>query len=236
MPDAFATPYSQMSLELYENPEIGRATVYPEPKANPDITLDADTGELIKHDYHGTLIAQRASDGYVNATAMCKAEGKLFGHYNQLASTKEFLNHLASVIGIPITGLVIVNQGGTPALQGTWVHPDVAIDLAMWLSVEFKSWAIRHLLNWMRGAITSPQAPMNYLDTLKHLVAATEVKQALMLENKAMGEQIELVTFAAEQKVNDKDREIDLLIRESRPSTKDISLTQFVKNTASMTG
>jgi hypothetical protein len=40
-------------------------------------------------------------------------------------------------MGIPITELVQSIRGGTPELQGTWVHPQVAIALAQWLSPEF---------------------------------------------------------------------------------------------------
>ena len=52
---------------------------------------------------------------------MCKAAGKLFGHYRELNQTQAFLEELSSVIGIPITDLVQVIQGGIPELQGTWV-------------------------------------------------------------------------------------------------------------------
>ena len=60
---------------------------------------------------------------------MCKAVGKMLGHYLENKTTKDFLEELASDIGIPISGLVIVRKGGKTAEQGTWVHPDVAINL-----------------------------------------------------------------------------------------------------------
>jgi len=92
---------------------------------------------LIPHKVGGEIISQRAKDGYINATAMCTAAGKLWGHYREATSTKRFLIELSTDIGIPITDLVQSIKGGKPALQGTWVHPQVAIHLAQWLSPRF---------------------------------------------------------------------------------------------------
>lgn len=76
-------------------------------------------------------------DGYINATAMCRAAGKEFGHYNANATTKAFLAELSSEIGIPISELIQAVSGGNPAHQGTWVHPQVAIHLGQWVSPKF---------------------------------------------------------------------------------------------------
>ena len=83
----------------------------------------------IPHIYNNILILQRG-DGYWNATAMCRANGKLWGNYWRNQETQEFLAELASVMRIRITELVQVRQGGEPTLQGTWVHRRVAIHLA----------------------------------------------------------------------------------------------------------
>jgi len=55
---------------------------------------------------NGIVIAQRKSDGYVNATAMCKEVGKLPADYMRLTGTQELLKEAESVMGIPITVLV----------------------------------------------------------------------------------------------------------------------------------
>jgi len=98
------------------------------------------TTQLINRDFHGVIIRQRSSDGYLDATAMCKANGKLFADYKRLKSTKEFLRQLPdfiinnSVMGIPITEqnqqLIQIVQGGTSEEQGTWIHPYISINLA----------------------------------------------------------------------------------------------------------
>ena len=50
--------------------------------------------ELIAHSVDGAVIHQRVHDGYFNATAMCTAAGKLFGHYRENKQTAAFLAEL----------------------------------------------------------------------------------------------------------------------------------------------
>ena len=73
--------------------------------------------------------------GHINATQLCKAGNKLFGHWYTLESTKKLINTLETNIGIPILNLVEKNVGRNH--KGTWIHPDLAIQLAQWLSPEF---------------------------------------------------------------------------------------------------
>ncbi|MBC7507046.1 MAG: KilA-N domain-containing protein [Sandarakinorhabdus sp.] len=107
--------------------------------------------ELLPHSYQGSLIQQRTADGYINATAMCKAAGRLFADYARLAQTKAFLAELSSVMGIPITELIQSVGGGTPELQGTWVHPQVSIHLAQWASPKFAVQVSQWVVEWMSG-------------------------------------------------------------------------------------
>ena len=71
----------------------------------------------------------------INATQMCKAAGKLFANYKQLDGTKDYLQALESIIGIPILELIKVDVGGNHS--GTWIHRLVAVHLAQWLSPSF---------------------------------------------------------------------------------------------------
>ena len=73
------------------------------------------------------IISQRVRDGYINATALCKASGKLFSGYTRLKTTQDFLAALSSDMQIHISDLVQSIKGGPPHLQGTWVHPQVAL-------------------------------------------------------------------------------------------------------------
>jgi hypothetical protein len=111
---------------------------------------------LISRKVQDSIIEQRSEDGYINATAMCKAAGKLMADYARLASTKAYLQELASDMGIPITELMQSVQGGDPKLQGTWVHPQVAIHLAQWLSPRFAVQVSKWVHEWMSGKIQAP--------------------------------------------------------------------------------
>lgn len=100
------------------------------------------------------IISQRVTDGYVNATAMCKAVGKRWSHYLQLSTTKPFLDELSLTLKIPVdgvavNGLIQTITGGIPHLQGTWVHPQIAIHLAQWLSPRFAVLVSQWVMEWM---------------------------------------------------------------------------------------
>jgi phage anti-repressor protein len=83
------------------------------------------------------IIVPMREDGYINATMLCKAGGKLFGHYKSNKQTQEYLQALESVIGIPITELIHTTQGGIPEYQGTYVHRKVGLHLAQWIDPYF---------------------------------------------------------------------------------------------------
>lgn len=106
---------------------------------------------LIEHEHRGVSVPQRAKDGYVNATAMCKAAGKNWADYNRIGPTRAFFTELASEMGLPITELVQSVSGGDYRLQGTWVHPYVAINLGQWLSPQFSVQVSKWVTEWIAG-------------------------------------------------------------------------------------
>lgn len=105
------------------------------------LVLPVDQSIELNREFNGVKIRQRTSDNYLDATAMCQANGKLFADYQRLKTTQEFLGELSSVMGIPITEqnqkFIQVIQGGKPQNQGTWVHPQISINLAQWCSPKF---------------------------------------------------------------------------------------------------
>ena len=114
----------------------------------------ATVKELEVRVWEGTPI-QRRADGYVNATAMCKANGKHLPHYMANERTKQYLQALSPVVGIPTTDLVQAIQGGQPDLQGTWIHPRLAVDLARWISPAFAVWMDGWFLEELQGGRVS---------------------------------------------------------------------------------
>lgn len=116
---------------------------------------------------------------YVCLTDMAKATGKLPADWLRLKSSQEYLAALSAVMGIPIRD----NHAGSKSLlsviqgieveQGTWAHPEVAIEFAAWCSIPFKiqvnSW-INELLTAGRVDLIKPEKPKLKLVSKKSTV------------------------------------------------------------------
>lgn len=96
----------------------------------------------LSRSWNGTPITRRTTDGYVNATAMCKANGKRWANYRQTDRAWEYAEALSAETGIPASQLVQARHGNE-----TWVHPKVAVDLARWISADFAVWMDGFLLD-----------------------------------------------------------------------------------------
>ena len=103
-----------------------------------------EENNIINFSWNGSDISFKLSGNgtMVNATEMAKAfPGKFIADWNRLKSTKEFLNTLSSIMGIPTSQLIISRKGNTSLYdQGTWMHEDVAIEFARWLNPVFAVW------------------------------------------------------------------------------------------------
>ena len=122
---------------------------------------------LIPHEIDNAVITQRASDGYINATALCKAGGKLFANYVDNLETQQFLRELSSKTGIPIDGknqgLIHSRPGAPETGGGTWVHPKVSIHLGQWVSAKFAVQVAEWVMDWMSGKTPAPVQPKSVL-------------------------------------------------------------------------
>ncbi len=86
---------------------------------------------------NGVNIISRDSDGFINATELCKAGNKKFNHWYELQTTKKIITELEDEIlntGIPVFKSVISEKGKN---GGSWIHPDLAVQLAQWISPQF---------------------------------------------------------------------------------------------------
>lgn len=97
----------------------------------------------------------------VNATEMAKPFGKLVKDWLKNNQTKEFINTLSTVRNILLTDLVKVKQGGTA--QGTWLHEDVALEFARWLSPSFAIWCNDRIKELMRYGMTATPSTIDAL-------------------------------------------------------------------------
>lgn len=92
----------------------------------------------------------------VNATQMAKPFGKTTKDWLRTKQSQEFISSLSTVRQISLTELVIVNQGNfSSTLQGTWMHEDVALEFARWLSPQFAIWCNDRIKELMRYGMTA---------------------------------------------------------------------------------
>lgn len=90
--------------------------------------------------YEGSPITFNiGNDGtMVNATEMAKSFGKKANDWLKTQQAKNYLNALAKSKIFDLEKLVQTNVGGEKS--GTWIHEDVALEFARWLSPEFGIW------------------------------------------------------------------------------------------------
>jgi hypothetical protein len=119
--------------------------------------------------HNGVCIVQRG-DGYWNATAMCKANEKMWADYWRSKTAQEYATELSSVMGIPTTELVQVRQGGNPELQGTWVHQRIALHLAQWCNARFAVLVTGWIEELLAKGRVELHAPANDLTAMKEVL------------------------------------------------------------------
>lgn len=106
---------------------------------------------LVPHTYQGALIQQRAADGYINATAMCRAAGKEWSNYRKNETSEAYIEELEGSLRIRRNLLIQSIVTGGNDQRGTWVHPRVALHLAQWLSPAFAVKVTEWVFDWMSG-------------------------------------------------------------------------------------
>ncbi|MBD0266103.1 MAG: KilA-N domain-containing protein, partial [Tolypothrix sp. Co-bin9] len=143
---------------------------------------------------NGIAVEQRVADGFINGTAMCVAHNKEIKFWLRNKETFSLFAELAQVEGIKTNVIIIPDSDivklsvkkygeifpqlicGKPGSPenggGTWLHPDLAIQLAQWCSPAFAIQVSR----WVREWMTTGQNPIwvqadldrvVYRDTLK---------------------------------------------------------------------
>jgi len=139
--------------------------------------------EFHKLTLNDVIIVSRTEDNYINATQLCQAGNKKFNDWSRLQTTKELIkvlendiknekinkdlntgipvldfvtcsNEAQSETVIPVSQLVDIKIGGDHS--GTWVHPDLAIQLAQWISPKFAL----QVSKWIRTLLTDGQVEL----------------------------------------------------------------------------
>jgi len=117
---------------------------------------------------------QRTSDGYFSANKLIEQwnvvnhDKKLLGNFMKTQGTRDFIIQLQKE---GIEKPVIAGKGNN-SRSGTWVHPKLFIDLAMWVSVEFKSKVIDYVID---GLIKSRHDAGDYYNEMTKAILETYV-------------------------------------------------------------
>lgn len=139
--------------------------------------------------YKGSPITFLKGDSVmVNATEMAKPFGKRCNDFLSTKQTNELISSLSAKTGIPATDLVTVNQGGSN--QGTWLHEDLALIFAQWLSPDFYLWCNDRIKELLQYGMTATQPTLEQMINNPDLVISLatqlkserEEKQRLQLE------------------------------------------------------
>lgn len=158
--------------------------------------------------YNGSPITfQKGDSVMVNATEMAKPFGKLAKDWLSNKSTKEFLSTLSAVRIIPLTGLVEIKQGGNGE-QGTWMHEDVAMEFARWLSPAFAIWCNDRIKELLQYGMTATQP------TLEQMINNPDLVISLATQLKSEREEKKRLAL----EVQKKEQEKQSIIEETKPA------------------
>ena len=167
----------------------------------------------IVYDYKGSKISfANGKNVMVNATEMAKSFGKRPAKWLELPSTKEFLAALTDVRKSDFA-LIQTDKGGISGGGGTWMHEDVALEFARWLSPAFAIWCNDRIKELLKYGMTATQPTLDEMVNNPDLVIrmATQLKQ----------EREEKARLEAENK---------RIIKETAPA---VTFTQAVSGSAS---
>jgi KilA-N domain len=174
------------------------------------------TDSSIIRNWNGRTIRQR-EDGYLSATDMCQACGKLFADWRRLKATDEYLQAFEQIMGIPIIQAIESNVGNLGGLSGTWVHQKIAIRLAQWLSPEFAVWVdmwVEELL--LKGKVELTQS--------KHLTACDRADKLIGIKDTLVAFDIDLGNPRFKQELQDFALDIIGIGQKSLPGQREIWL------------
>lgn len=163
--------------------------------------------------WNGIQVYARLSDGYINASQLCKAGGKRFPDWYRTEHAKILINELKDVMrktsqqrtvqSIENKALIETSQGNPHRgnLRGTWVHPDLAIQIAQWACPKF---AIR-VSRWIRELMLTGSVQV---DSQKKNEELNE------LLRQKVEEQVARATASYQKQLEEKEKELSLIKQE----------------------
>lgn len=171
-------------------------------------------------------VAQRTKDGMFNATALLKQWNaqlnvpirKMDNYFNS-AKTQEFINTILQRENLNTPKMVYLKSRGKDG--GTWMHPLLFIDFAMWINPAFKYDVLKFVYDQMI------QYRNNAGDAYRELSAAVATivpKSEMKTKMRKIGEALNWVIFNAHEKMlrnkqGDEDKQKELWMFEKKVAT-----------------
>lgn len=146
---------------------------------------------LLKYAYQGSEVTfSNGENVIVNATQMAKAFGKQPNDWLKTEQAQRMIEAIAktNIFGLADNQLVVTIKGGNnPEERGTWMHEDVALVFAQWLSPDFYVWCNNRIKELIKNGVSDiRETPQDYLSALKALVAKEEERLRLEADNKVL--------------------------------------------------
>lgn len=150
--------------------------------------------------YQGSSITfQRGDSVMVNATEMAKPFGKRPAKWIELPSTQEFISTLKA---IRKSDRLIETVNGV----GTWLHEDVALEFARWLSPAFAIWCNDRIKELLQTGVTTTanddETILHAMQVLQQRVEANK-QRIQMLEDQNTKQQEQIVQLAPKAEYTD---------------------------------
>lgn len=146
-----------------------------------------DTVQIFNYNENPVSFRMENGEIMINATAMAKPFGKRPGDYLRLPSTNELITAIVRKSHKSENQVVSTVKGSMENGGGTWMHEDLAIDFAQWLSIDFRLWCNQKLKELLKFHITATDEMLAKAATDPHFVLAmmAQIKDGY-LENRRL--------------------------------------------------
>lgn len=139
---------------------------------------DTPIRKVFAYNNANVTFASKGGIVMVNATQMAKPFGKSCNDWLKYDHAKRMINAISTSTKIDVADLVKITNGGNSG-NGTWMHEDVALVFAQWLSPDFYIWCNNRIKELLTIGMTATQPTLEAMINNPDLVIelATKLKE-----------------------------------------------------------